>query len=151
MLHLDTSILQIPQVSCSLYAPSPKMKHPRKISMNQRSEFVLCREKGVSKAGKYIVLSTCSEEQASEMEKQLVTESLPHLKVGYITSKKAGKAHQRNAIRRKLRVITQKHGDRVKGNRYIIVIARWRAAEATFAQLEKDWLRLAKRLDILEN
>ncbi len=114
------------------------MKHPRKLSMNQRSEFVLCREKGVSKAGKFIVLST------------LTDEALPHLKCAYITTKKVGKAHQRNAIRRRLRVITQKHGDKIKGACYLVVIARWRAAEATLEELEKDWLRLAKRLEIID-
>ena len=112
----------------------------------------------MSKAGKYIVLSTYLDERGSSPEngtekEQIRQEARPleHLKVGYITSKKAGKAHQRNAIRRKLRIITQKYGDRVKGNRYIVVIARWRAAEATSAELEKDWLRLAKRLDILNS
>ena len=64
--------------------------------------------------------------------------------------KKVGKAHQRNAIRRRLRVITQKHGDRINGDRYLVTIARWRAAEATLEELEKDWLRLAKRLEIID-
>ena len=106
--------------------------------MNQHREFVLCREKGMSKPGKYIVLSTCPEE------------SLDSLKLGYITTKKVGKAHQRNSIRRKLRAITQKHGDKIIGNRYLVVIARWKAADATFQQLETDWLRLAKKLNIIE-
>ena len=114
------------------------MKHPRKISMNQRSEFVLCREKGESRPGKFIVLST------------LEDASLPHLKCAYITTKKVGKANQRNAIRRKLRAVMQKHGDKIKGKRCLVMIARWRAAEASFAGLEKDWLRLAKKLDILK-
>ena len=107
--------------------------------MNQHSEFVLCREKGVSKPGKYIVLST------------LEDESLTYPKLAYITTKKVGRAHQRNAIRRKLRAITQKHGDKLTGKRYLVTIARWRAAEATFAELERDWLRLAKRLNIIES
>lgn len=106
--------------------------------MNQRSEFVLCREKGKSKPGRYIVLST------------LKDESLPHLKCAYITTKKVGKANQRNAIRRKLRAILQKHGDKIKDTRYLVTIARWRAAEASFDELEKDWLRLAKKLDLLK-
>lgn len=115
------------------------MKHPRKLSMNQRSEFVLCREKGMSKPGQFIVLSTKEDD------------SLQHLKCAYITTKKVGKAHERNAIRRKLRVITQKHGDKLKGTRYLVVIARWKAAQASFQELEKDWLRLAKKLEILES
>lgn len=113
------------------------MKHPRNLSMNQHDEFVLSREKGVSKAGKYIVLST------------LEDESLPSIKLAYITTKKVGKAYQRNAIRRKLRAISQKHGDQISQNRYLVVIARWRASEATFQELEADWLKLAKKLNII--
>jgi len=105
--------------------------------MNQRSEFMLCREKGESKAGKYLVLSTFTDD------------ALSRLKVAYITTKKVGKAHQRNSIRRKLRVITQKHGDNIAGNRHLVTIARWTAASATYSELEKDWLKLAKRLKIL--
>lgn len=115
------------------------MKHPRKLSMNQRSEFVLCREKGKSKGGKFLVVSTLPEQ------------ALPHLKCAYITTKKVGKAHQRNAIRRKLRAILQKHGDRIlEPQRYLVTIARWRAAEASFEELEQDWLRLAKKLGVLK-
>jgi len=105
--------------------------------MNERKQFILCRENGVSKAGKYLVVSTFCDESLSE------------LKVAYITTKKVGKAHQRNAIRRKLRAITQKHGDNIAGNRYLVTIARWSAASATYSELEKDWLKLAKRLNIL--
>ena len=107
--------------------------------MNQHSEFVLCREKGVSKPGKFIVLST------------FLDDKLEHPKFAYITTKKSGKAYQRNAIRRKLRAITQKHGDRIGQNRYVVVIARWRAADASFEALEKEWLRLAKKLEIIES
>ena len=105
--------------------------------MNQRKQFMLCRENGVSKAGKYLVLST------------LCDDSLTQLKVAYITTKKVGKAHQRNAIRRKLRAITQKHGDNIAGKRYLVTIARWSATNVPFCELEKDWLKLAKRLNIL--
>ena len=107
--------------------------------MNQHGEFVLSREKGVSKAGKYIVLSTYEDT------------SLSSLKLAYITTKKVGKAYQRNAIRRKLRAISQKHGDQIEAARYVVVIARWRAAEATFQQLEADWLRLARKLNIIDS
>ncbi len=43
-----------------------------------------------------------------------------------------------------------KHGERLKDTRYLVMIARHRAGEASFEELEEDWLRLAKRLDILK-
>ena len=114
------------------------MKHHRRLSMNRRDEFVLCREKGVSKPGKFMVLST------------LEDNSLEFSKFAYITTKKVGKAHQRNAIRRKLRAITQKYGDSLKGKRYLVVIVRWRAVDASFEELERDWVKLARKLNIIE-
>jgi len=113
------------------------MKHPRKLSMNRSGEFSLSRDKGKAKAGRFLVLSS------------LADSDLPHLKCAYITTKKIGKANVRNRIRRQFRAILQKHGDRLKDKRYLVTIARWRAAEASFAELEKDWLKQARRLGII--
>jgi len=107
--------------------------------MNQHQEFVTSREKGVSKAGNYLVLST------------LEHSDLAHTKCAYITTKKIGKANVRNRVRRQLRAIMQKHGDQIDGNRYLVSIARWKAADASFDQMEKDWLRLAKKLGVLKS
>lgn len=113
------------------------MKHPRKVSMNQHSEFMLCRVKGASKAGKYLVLSTKTET------------SLSCNKFAYIITKKVGKAHDRNAIRRKLRAITCAHGDQITQNRYLVVIVRWSAIGVSYHELEKDWLKLAAKLKVI--
>jgi len=105
------------------------MRLPRKLSLTQRADFSRVKDHGDSRPGRYLVLSV------------LRSEALDHLRVGYITTKKVGKAHERNLIRRRLRAIVQ----------HIVTIARWRAKEASYEELKKDWLKQAKRLGVLKS
>lgn len=113
------------------------MRLPRKFSMQHRAEFARVRELGRSKAGRYLVVSTLAE---SDLE---------HFKLGLITTKKVGKAHQRNYLRRQFRSIIQQCGGKISPHRYVVTIARWRATEASYAELEAEWLKLAGKLNIL--
>ena len=54
-----------------------------------------------------------------------------------------------NRVRRRLRSIVSKHGERVRPGRYLVMIARFRAAEADLEQLERDWLQVVKRLGVM--
>ena len=112
------------------------MRLPRKFSMTQRAEFARVREHGKSKPGRYLVVSV------------LRADELDHIRVGYITTKKVGRAHQRNLFRRRFRSIVQEHGEGIDPHYYIVTIARWRASEASYEELERDWLKTAKKLGI---
>lgn len=106
--------------------------------MKMRADFQKVRETGRSKAGRFLVLST------------LEDPTLPHTMVAFITTKKVGKAHDRNLIRRRFRAIIQRHLAEIpQPLRYIVVIARYNTSQATFEELEKDWCKLASRLNIL--
>jgi len=114
------------------------MRLPRKHTMKQRADFQKVRETGRSKAGRFLVLST------------LEDPTLPHLMVAFITTKKVGKAHDRNLLRRRFRAIVQKHKQRIDpAMRYLVFIARYNTITASFAELEQDWLKLAGKLGIL--
>ncbi len=109
----------------------PRIKH----SMNQRADFARVRKEGTAKPGKFIILST------------LADDSLPGIKTGFITTKRCGKAHERNKLRRRLRMLVQANVPRFTDpRRYLVVIARPGSAAATFTELEADWLRQARRL-----
>jgi ribonuclease P protein component len=75
---------------------------------------------------------------------------LSHFGFGLITGKKIGIAVQRNRVRRRLREIVRKHQEHLAPGWHWVIIARWRAPEQTQAQLEKEWLHLARRLGILK-
>ena len=89
------------------------------------------------RGGAYLVLSQLAEVQ------------LPHHKVGVIVTRKVGNAVTRNRLRRRIHAICAKHLSAIEGTRYLVTVLRWRAPEATFAELEHDWLKQARRLGIL--
>lgn len=114
------------------------MRLPRKFSMTQRAEFARTRELGKSRPGRYLVLSV------------LHQADLEHFRTGFITTKKVGRAHQRNLLRRRFRSIMRDHGEKIDPHYYIVTIARWRAAEASYTELERDWLMQARKLGIMK-
>jgi ribonuclease P protein component len=106
--------------------------------MTKRADFIRARKDGQAKAGRFVVVST------------LPDPALSHLKVAFITTRKVGKAHDRNLLRRRLRDIIQRHGHRLSDpKRLLVTIPRPGSAAATFEELENDWLRQAKRLGLL--
>lgn len=106
--------------------------------MTQRDEFSRVRQDGRAKTGRFVILST------------LADPGLPFLKVGFITTRKVGKAHDRNLLRRRLRAIVQRHGGALADSRrFLVTIPRRGAVEASFEELERDWLQQASRLKIL--
>jgi ribonuclease P protein component len=114
------------------------MRLPRTHSMTRRQDFLRVRTTGQAKAGRFVVLST------------LADPALEHLMVAFITTRKTGKAHDRNLLRRRFRAMIQQHGELFSDDkRYLITIARPGAAKADFAELERDWLRQARRLGLI--
>ncbi|MES2997032.1 MAG: ribonuclease P protein component [Verrucomicrobiota bacterium] len=114
------------------------MRLPRKCSMNQRAQFALVKKTGQAKAGRFVILST------------LADENLDGLRTGFITTKRSGKAHERNLLRRRFREMVRKYAPGFADQRrFLVTIARQGAAAATFAELEADWLRQAVRLGLI--
>lgn len=71
-------------------------------------------------------------------------------RVGITVSKKIGKAHIRNRVRRRLREIYRLNEASFLPGYDIVVVARTRAVDAPFDQLTRSYLSLAKRAGILE-
>jgi ribonuclease P protein component len=106
--------------------------------MKDRADFALVKKTGQAKAGRFLILST------------LADPALDSLRTGFITTKRSGKAHDRNLLRRRFRTLVQTHAPQFPEiRRFIVTIARPGAAQATFAELEADWLRQARRLGLL--
>ncbi len=70
-------------------------------------------------------------------------------RVGITVSKKLGKAHVRNFVRRRLREIYRLHEDKFQPGWDIVVVARTKAVNADFARLTQSYLALAKKAGIL--
>jgi ribonuclease P protein component len=114
------------------------MRFPRKQSINQSEDFLRIRETGQAKAGRFVIVST------------LKDPTLPTIRAAFVTSKRAAKkAHDRNRIRRCLRACLQAHAEKFTDpKRFLVTIARPGASEASFADLEADWLNQCKRLKL---
>lgn len=114
------------------------MRLRREYSMTRHAEFSRTREEGKAKGGAYLVLSTLADDE------------LPHHKAAVIVTKKVGNAVTRNHLRRRIQAILASHMHRIQNKRYIVTVIRWRAPQATFQQLEADWLKQATRLGIIK-
>ena len=75
----------------------------------------------------------------------------PTNRVGITVSKKLGKAHIRNRIRRRFREIYRIHEEQFQPGWDIVVVARSNAVDAPFDQLVKSYLKLAAKAGILRS
>jgi ribonuclease P protein component len=105
--------------------------------MTQRADFARVKNTGHAKAGRFVILST------------LADPTLETIRTGFITTKRSGKAHDRSLLRRRFRSLVQSHAPGfLEIRRYLVTIARPSASKASFAELEEDWLRQARRLGL---
>ena len=70
-------------------------------------------------------------------------------RLGLTVSTKVGGAVVRNRVRRRLWEIYRLNEERLGGGWDVVVVARVRAAESGYRQLEKSFLKLADRLELL--
>lgn len=70
-------------------------------------------------------------------------------RVGYTVSVKLGHAVVRNRVRRRLREIYRLHEGKIKAGFDLVVVARSRSVEASYKQLESDYLHCLKKLELL--
>lgn len=103
--------------------------------MTRAYEFAKVRSDGASSAGRLLVLSAAALPDPA-------TES----RFGIICTKKVGNAVLRNLLRRRIREILRQHGVPLASGYHVVVILRWRAAEADYAHLDKDFRKTLLRL-----
>jgi ribonuclease P protein component len=70
-------------------------------------------------------------------------------RLGTTVSRRCGKAHVRNRIRRRFREMVRRESRRIRGGRDIILTARRAAADASYAQLRAQVLGCLAREGVL--
>ena len=72
-------------------------------------------------------------------------------RVGITVSKKLGKAHVRNRVRRRIREVYRLNEEKFLPGWDIVVVARSRCVEAPFHKLTEGYLALAQKAGILKD
>ena len=72
-------------------------------------------------------------------------------RVGITVSKKLGKAHVRNRVRRRLREVYRLNEESFLPGWDLVVVARTRAVDASFDQLTRAYLALAQKAGVLRS
>jgi ribonuclease P protein component len=73
------------------------------------------------------------------------------VRLGVVTSRRVGPAVARSLVRRRLREIFRACRQQISPGLWLVVTAKTGAAEAGFAPMRDEWLRLAGRLSIFRN
>ena len=72
-------------------------------------------------------------------------------RVGITVSKKLGKAHVRNRVRRRLREVYRLNEEKFQPGWDIVVVARSRSVDAPFGKLTDSFLSLSEKAGILRH
>ena len=111
---------------------------PKSVRLTQAAEFARTRAEGRSYPARYLLLNTVS------------APDIQGWKCGIITPRKLGTAVVRNRIRRRLRELVRAESSRIRPGQWVVIVARWRSAEATFAEIKRDWLGAARRAGLFQ-
>src|SRR6266478_286634 len=113
------------------------LSFPKTRRLTRISEFAHVKQRGHCERGKFMVLGA------------LAVQNSGASRVGFVTSRRLGRAVVRNRVRRRLREIVRNHQHEIVESRWVVIVARQSAARASYGELEDEWLRLAKRASIL--
>ena len=108
------------------------------VTLKQNYEFRRLYQKGASSAGSCMVLY-CRKNK------------LGHNRLGLTASVKLGHAVVRNRARRRLREVYRLNSPQLRKGWDIILVARSRTVTADWKELNDSFLRLCRKLDLLED
>ena len=109
----------------------------RAVTLKENYEFRRLYQKGASAVGGGMVLY-CRKNR------------LGHNRLGVTVSVKLGHAVVRNRARRRLREVYRLHTPELKQGYDIILVARTRTAYAPWPELQKQFVKLCRKLELLE-
>ena len=107
------------------------------VSMKKNYEFRRLYSKGASAAAPYLVIYARKTGKGT-------------IRLGITVSTKVGKAVVRNRVRRRIREIYRLHEHELRHGLQLVIVARNRAAAASYRQLEDSFLRACEKLALFK-
>jgi ribonuclease P protein component len=135
--------------------PAKRLSFPKSRRLTQETEFERVKQSGRLRRGTLMMLSVLDLAMpAAPAAKQAgwrpgSTAKAVSFRAGFITPRRIGGSVVRNRVRRRLREIVRRHQEEIVDGKWVVTIAHPGAARSSYAELEDEWLRLAKRASIL--
>ena len=117
--------------------------------LQKAAEFLRVKREGLTCVGRWMILGALPHPQPQDSQRASSPSETPRPRFGVVTSRRIGSAVVRNKFRRRIRHIHRTHLELLTGAPWLVVIARHPAARATFAQLEAEWRKLARKAGLL--
>jgi ribonuclease P protein component len=109
-----------------------RLRFPKAVRLTRAPEFARVKREGASISGRFLVFSVLNVGEGPA-------------RLGLITTRKIGNAVARNLVRRRLRELFRTQAVPFREGVWLVVIARHRAPQATFAELAAEWAKLTER------
>lgn len=113
------------------------MRLNRLNSMSRAFQFARVRAEGSSSVGRFFVVAAAPSNDGTS-------------RLGVICTKKIGNAVIRNRVRRRAREIARTLWPTLSAPWHIVLIARWQAPAANFADITRDVRKNARKLGLLK-
>lgn len=113
-----------------------RYRFPKREHLTRGADFTRIRAEGKRLGGRLLALSWLNNSTVEET------------KVGFITSRKLGRAHVRNRARRLMREAYRLNRNKLRQPLYIILVARPAIVGRTFREVEAELLELWRRAGV---
>ncbi len=113
------------------------MALPRVQRIRRTAEYARVRTEGRSWAGRFLILAI------------LPLPEEPASRFGFTTSRRLGNAVTRNRLRRRFSAVVTELAPQIAVPHLIVTIPRHSASKAEFAELKAEWIKLARRAQLL--
>ena len=109
---------------------------PKIYRVRKNSEFTKIYQDSRSLAAKNVVLFVRKREDSQ-------------LKIGFSVSKKNGKAHERNLIKRRMRAVAHEELAKIKPGHELVFLARTPIKHASYQEIKRDMNYLLKKSGVI--
>ncbi len=135
--YTEKKARQMKEAASGLTRGKPDLRFPRETTIRSRADYLKVQNTGKRTRGRNLIIL-------------FIDNGLPITRFGITVSRKTGNAVTRNRIKRRLREIQRQNRSRFVSGKDMVVIATRQAPGASYAELEREYLKLADGAGLAE-